>query len=373
MLVTHNLTWPSLTLEWLPEKKDNAGVSEQTLLLGTHTNGLEPDYLQYLLFETAERPKVSIQQKLSHEGEVNRARVQPWNTQMAATKTAQGDVLLYERSNAEPILRLTGHTAEGYGLAWNPHEAKKNHLLSAGFDHRVCHWDIGMSPDANSCLAPLHTYQGHTDCVEDISWHAVQPDLFASVADDQRLMIWDTRQPENPVHNVKTHTAEINSVAFHPKNDWMLATGSSDKTIGLFDIRKIQKPLHTLESHEGEVTQVAWSPHQDPILASAGSDRKVIVWDLSQIGKEQTPEDAEDGVPEVLFVHSGHTSKISDFSWNPIEPWVIASCAEDNVVQIWKMVITFFYYYYFLKGLRTDNDGYCFLNSQNKFIQTQRI
>lgn len=48
------------------------------------------------------------------------------------------------------------------------------------------------------------------------------------------------------------------------------------------------------------MTQVAWSPHDDPILASAGSDRKVIVWDLSQIGKEQTPEDAEDGVPEIL-------------------------------------------------------------------------
>ncbi|CAO3686691.1 unnamed protein product [Rhizopus stolonifer] len=257
----------------------------------------------------------------------------PSNANIAATKTVSGSVLVYDRST-EQVLTLKGHTQEGYGLAWNPHLAKKNHLLSAGFDQLVCHWDIGMG---HKELEPLQVYKGHTDCVEDVSWNGVHDYLFASVADDKRLMIWDTRQPAKAVQNVQAHTAEINSVAFHPRNEWMLATGSSDQTIGLFDIRKIDNPLHTLESHEGEVTQVAWSPHDDPILASAGSDCKVIVWDLSQIGKEQTPEDAEDGVPEILFVHSGHTSKISDFSWNPAEPWVISSCAEDNVVQIWKM------------------------------------
>jgi WD40 repeat protein len=40
------------------------------------------------------------------------------------------------------------------------------------------------------------------------------------------------------------------------------------------------------------------------------------------------------------FVHSGHTSRISDFSWNPTDRWVLASAAEDNVVQIWQMVIS---------------------------------
>lgn len=38
------------------------------------------------------------------------------------------------------------------------------------------------------------------------------------------------------------------------------------------------------------------------------------------------------------FIHGGHTAKISDFSWNPNEPWVIASVAEDNILQIWQMV-----------------------------------
>lgn len=43
----------------------------------------------------------------------------------------------------------------------------------------------------------------------------------------------------------------------------------------------------------------------------SGTDRRLHVWDLSKIGEEQTAEDAEDGPPELLFIHGGHTAKIS--------------------------------------------------------------
>lgn len=48
---------------------------------------------------------------------------------------------------------------------------------------------------------------------------------------------------------------------------------------------------------------------------------------------KQSPEDAEDGPPELLFIHGGHTSKVSDFSWNGNDDWVVASVAEDNILQ----------------------------------------
>lgn len=56
-----------------------------------------------------------------------------------------------------------------------------------------------------------------------------------------------------------------------------------------------------------------------------------------RIGDEQTPEDADDGPPELLFVHSGHTARISDFSWNRNEPWTVASVTEDNIFQVWQI------------------------------------
>ncbi len=54
----------------------------------------------------------------------------------------------------------------------------------------------------------------------------------------------------------------------------------------------------------------------------------------------QTPEDAEDGPPELLFIHGGHTSKVSDFAWNPSDDWVIASVAEDNILQVWRCLLS---------------------------------
>lgn len=74
-------------------------------------------------------------------------------------------------------------------------------------------------------------------------------------------------------------------------------------------------------------------------MASSGTDRRLHVWDLSKIGVDQTVEDAEDGPPELLFIHAGHTAKVSDFSWNDNDPWTICSVSEDNILQIWQMVI----------------------------------
>lgn len=68
------------------------------------------------------------------------------------------------------------------------------------------------------------------------------------------------------------------------------------------------------------------------LIASAGSDRRVMVWDLSRFDKPQTEEEKKDGPPELLFIHGGHTSKISDIGWNLNERLMMASCAEDNIL-----------------------------------------
>ncbi|KAL5977376.1 Chromatin assembly complex, subunit 3 [Asimina triloba] len=77
--------------------------------------------------------------------------------------------------------------------------------------------------------------------------------------------------------------------------------------------------------------------HWNMALICLGGLKGPRILKITGIDEEQTPEDAEDGPPELLFIHGGHTSKISDFSWNPCEDWVIASVAEDNILQIWQM------------------------------------
>ncbi|KAI9872151.1 MAG: Histone acetyltransferase type B subunit 2, partial [Watsoniomyces obsoletus] len=73
------------------------------------------------------------------------------------------------------------------------------------------------------------------------------------------------------------------------------------------------------------------------ILGSSSYDRRIIFWDLAKVGEEQAPEDSQDGPPELLFMHGGHTNRISDFSWNMHNPWVVCSAADDNLIQVWKV------------------------------------
>ena len=95
--------------------------------------------------------------------------------------------------------------------------------------------------------------------------------------------------------------------------------------------------LQTFTGHTDQVYNVEWAPFNESILASCSADRRVAIWDLSRIGMEQTVEDAEDGPPELLFLHGGHTSKVSDISWNTNDEWTLASVSEDNVLQVWNM------------------------------------
>ncbi|CAI0445351.1 unnamed protein product [Linum tenue] len=232
--------------------------------------------------------------------------------------------------DCDPDFRLRGHDKEGYGLSWSPF--KQGYLVSGSNDCKICLWDVSAVAQDKV----LDAFHAHESVVEDVDWHLKNENLFGSVGDDCQLMIWDLRTNRTQ-SSVKAHDKEINYLSFNPFNEWILATASSDSTVGLFDLRKMEVPLHVLSGHTEEVFQVEWNPKHETVLASSADDRRLNVWDLSRIGEEQLELDAEDGPPELLFSHGGHKAKISDFSWNRNEPWVISSVAEDNSLQVWQM------------------------------------
>ena len=286
-------------------------------------------------------------QQINHRGEVNRARSCPQNHFLVATKTVSADVYVFDYSKhpskpnsdgvCKPDIKLTGHSNEGYGLSWSG--IKEGMLLSGSDDSQMCVWDIKGLPDGSSELAAMSKFTGHVGVVEDVAWHPKDPNVFGSVGDDKQLCLWDLRKggANTMTSKIEAHEAEVNCLSFNPFNQHILATGSADKTVALWDVRNMGRALHVFENHKEEIFQVSWSPKHETILASSGADRRLMIWDLSRIGDEQTPEEAEDGAPELMFVHGGHTAKISDFAFNEQDDWVMASVAEDNILQIWQM------------------------------------
>jgi histone-binding protein RBBP4 len=128
------------------------------------------------------------------------------------------------------------------------------------------------------------------------------------------------------------------SVDYSPFEANLVITGSADRSVAVWDTRNLKTKLFSLRKHTDEVNQVKFSRHACNLLASGSSDRTVVIWDLSRIGMDHqlTEEEKKDGPAECVFIHGGHTAKISDLSWNLNERVMLASVAEDNILQVWQ-------------------------------------
>ena len=133
------------------------------------------------------------------------------------------------------------------------------------------------------------------------------------------------------------------SIDCSPFDQYLMVTGSADNTIAVWDIRNPKSKLFSLKGHSKDVNNVRFSKMQSNLLASSSHDRRIMVWDLSRFDKPQTPEEKQDGPPELLFVHGGHTDRVSDFGWNLNERLMLASTADDNVLQVWQIAYEVYY------------------------------
>ncbi|KAJ0085945.1 hypothetical protein Patl1_06974 [Pistacia atlantica] len=324
-IINHFLEWPCHTVEWLPDESDLGGIGYRS------GKKIHDSYLNSTVIPC----RWKVLRKIIHEGVVKCVRHMPQNTSYIATKTVSGEVHIFDHvkhpleptpdsvlSEQEgPDLRLLGHrtNVNVYGLShdklsWS--KLKKGYLLSGADDSQIFVWDINASPNN---VALWSTPRGHNGGVQDVAWHVKNEHLLGSVGSDKYLSIWDLRQSiqNNPVQSVEAHRDEVTSLSFNPFDEWTLATGSADKMVKVFDLRNIYRARYRFTDHRKVVNQVEWSPKNRNLLASFCADRKVH--------------------QKLLFVHTGHKRAIKEFSWDPNGDWDIASVAEGNDLQTWKM------------------------------------
>lgn len=155
---------------------------------------------------------------------------------------------------------------------------------------------------SNKLVKPSRTYTHHSAIVNDVQYHPLHGALVGTVSDDLTMQILDTRNSTTTAAATKAvngHSDAINAISFNPASEYVVATGSADFNVGIWDLRNLKAKLHLLAGHQGAVTSLSWHPSEEAILGSSSYDRRIIFWDLSKVGEEQSPDDAEDGPPEL--------------------------------------------------------------------------
>lgn len=154
--------------------------------------------------------KIDIKMKISHAGEVNRARYMPQNHFVVATRGPSSDVYIWDLSkhssfppegeneviapNPQAICR--GHAGEGYGVAWCGIEGDehKGKLATCAEDRTVKLWNVSQAlkdGKNGTVISAEATLEYHTEVVEDVDWHNRDPNMIGSCGDD-RMVVFGT-------------------------------------------------------------------------------------------------------------------------------------------------------------------------------------
>lgn len=346
------LNWPSLSIQmvksgtFINKTKDSKFAAVRNLLLTTYSSGEEEK--EYLKIGSIQLPKsltesmnmtaeeletvdsrLKISKKYEQAVEINKTRLHPKNHLINATINANGDVHVYHLDEKMSLVKdypLLHHKKNGFGLCWDP--VNHNRLLSSSEDGSVALWDYTES------TSPLRVFTDHDGYVNDVRF-AFEDGIFGSVGEDQRFVLRDLKNDKVLINQTFKETS-FNSLTFSPFNKHLVAFGGDNSNIYIYDIRQMDTCLHVLTGHIKSITNIEWDPFHPHIIASSSLDRRIILWDLTKIGEEQTAEEVEDGVPELVMMHGGHTGGVNDFCFSPEIEWCIASCSDDNIVHIWQ-------------------------------------
>lgn len=310
---------------------------------------------------------LQVVQEIPHEGDINKARLMPQNPDLIATMSNSGTVCIFDRTkkpnsfdlydlthrvNGEDEkggmadIQLKFHMSEGWGLDWNKN--KEGELVTGSNDGMIAVWDIRKpfriqakttsslsatrQKKFRTCvLKPAKTRLCHDYGVNSVKYSVFHDSLVGTAGEDGLFKLFDTRiLASKPVVQFKVGTA-INALDFNKNNEFAVALGDDHGNIYIEDLRSPEASQITLSgAHAGAITGLEWNSSFGNVLASGSEDGCVRIWKFGANSSTQDPKSS------LIFTHSGHMLGVSDISWNPADPKMIASCSEDNSVHIWK-------------------------------------
>ncbi|OHS99066.1 ribosome assembly protein RRB1 [Tritrichomonas foetus] len=265
-----------------------------------------------------------------HPAAANRVRSMPQQSNIVATWSDQGVVLIWDVSaaiqasgtdsgqGAVQLLSECPNDCEGFGLAWS--KVSKGILAVGNNDGKIGLWSELSGGFVNQSL-----FDAHTDSVEDIIFSPTDDGVFASCMCGGFIAIWDSRDLSVPVAKFQAYQCDCNVIDWNPNQTNLLVSGSDEGVISIWDLRAVSQanpsPIGTIEYHTDAITSIEWNPHDESEFAVSSADGRVTIWDLSVEALD--PDEKEEGIPDqMMFEHVHEDPK--ELHYHPQIPSMIA-------------------------------------------------
>ncbi|TKY85891.1 hypothetical protein EX895_005432 [Sporisorium graminicola] len=224
----------------------------------------------------------------------------------------------------------SGHRQSVRGLGWSVDGRK---LATCGADRSIRIWTPERSVDYRASTE----LRGHTESVDQLVWHPLQPEVLATASADKTVRVWDVRAaPAEAGSVVSTPGANIN-IAYHPTGNY-IAVGDKTDTVSVVDTRQ-NRVVHTVctrrssappgeetyisttvfASHD-EINELSFSPDGSLLLLSSGSGSVHIHHTLSDYKR--------------IHSHPTHTANVFCLEYDPLARF-IATASSDAMISLW--------------------------------------
>lgn len=233
------------------------------------------------------------------ESGVNQAR---WiSNERFILGTDNGEIMMYTNINdqkSQEVMIKQEHDSMVLSLATN---MNSEIALSGSDDSKIKVWDLNDE-------VSIKTLKGHDSAVCSLTFKPTCTKTFLSCSEDNRALMWDTRNLEKPAYRIPHNFNGFPSASAWSKLDTNLfALGSETGQLCVFDVRNIRsnESVASVKSNSSLIRSVGFNVSSN-LIATASEDCRTLVYKLTH---ETTLEE--------IYENSEHSDYITDLAWHP--------------------------------------------------------
>jgi WD40 repeat protein len=192
---------------------------------------------------------------------------------------------ILDLANLESAPRFVpqGGTWQIADVQWSPHAVTDNLILSTSCQ-KLLVWDLAANTALNRSI------EAHERAITDINWHALNPNMMATVGMDAAVRAWDLRHDcKRPAVRLSAWGAAGTQVKWNRLNEYVLATAHHREVL-LWDTRKGSVPVDTVKAHDSKIYGIDWDRVEAHKLVTCSLDKSIKYWSIPSLsgGRDST-------------------------------------------------------------------------------------